>query len=86
MSITREWRWAKWMKGGLVSLQWDAGSLASAFASFDLTEINRPHVRASWYDEEEFGVALDWGNGNSDPVWSVAFSFRPTGWLARRPW
>ena len=36
--------------------------------------INRPHVIV-WGDDENYGIGVDWGNGNSDPVWSVGVIF-----------
>jgi hypothetical protein len=34
----------------------------------DLTMVNRPHFM---FDDERRWVAISWGNGYSDPVWSL---------------
>ena len=35
------------------------------------SSVNLPRVRWYWYDETRGYLDLSWGNGNSDPVWSV---------------
>lgn len=46
--------------------------------------INRPHL-VSWADDENYGLGVSWGNGNSDPVWSLGVIFQPSAhrFLAR---
>lgn len=34
--------------------------------------INRPHLHF-YRDHDGWGIMLSWGNGNSDPVWSIAY-------------
>ena len=45
-----------------------------------LGSVNRPHLDAGWSDENEAWVCLSWGNGGSDPVWSLAVRGRPPRW------
>lgn len=39
--------------------------------SLCLSEINLPRVRWELRDPDGGFICLDWGNGNSDPVWSI---------------
>lgn len=57
--------------------EWFTGRPVELFASFDLTAINRPHLRCDWYDVEILGVTLEWSNGHSDPVWSASVTLHP---------
>lgn len=63
--------------------QWK-GKRASLAAGFDTWPINRPHLSYSWFDEQELAITLNWGNGNSDPVWYASVELRLPIWLARR--
>lgn len=51
--------------------------------------INRPYVYADWIwnaADAPIGLcmALSWGNGNSDPVWSISVEVDPApAWLTR---
>ena len=33
--------------------------------------INRPHLQADVIGPGRYYIGLSWGNGNSDPVWSI---------------
>lgn len=50
----------------------------------DWSNRNRPILWGYWTDEREGAIALDYGNGNSDAVWSVYVTITdPPRWLAR---
>lgn len=51
------------------------------FVAFDSWPINRPHLRSEWYTNDELGLSLSWGNGNSDPVWMLDLTFQVPEWL-----
>lgn len=41
------------------------------FKSWNWWPINRPHFYAEWWGDKKLGIWIDWGNGNSDPVWTL---------------
>ncbi len=45
--------------------------------------INRPHFHAYWLEHGHCGWHVSWGNGNSDPVWSLGVEFHIPMWLDR---
>lgn len=53
-------RFTGYRRVGPVSVSYSAGS------------INHPYVTWLWEGAPEAFLSLSWGNGNSDPVWSVA--------------
>lgn len=59
---------------------------ATPFASLDWDNRNRLRLRCGWYAEDGAFVTLDYGNGNSDPVWAVGVEVADMpGWLSH-PW
>lgn len=65
MTRRRRYRW---------SLGWDAKvglGRFTLFGTFCPSSINLPRLSWERYDEGGF-VALSWGNGNSDPLWSIS--------------
>lgn len=60
MRERRLWRRKHW---------WRWGPL---FAQVNLDSINLPRLRWDWFEPHRGALLLEWGNGNSDPVWSVA--------------
>lgn len=58
------------------------GRRLDLFGLVDVSNCNGPHVRLDWYDEHEWGATLEWGNGNSDPVWLLSLTIkRVPRWL-----
>ncbi len=42
-----------------------------AFRVWNWWPINRPRFYAERWDDKKVGIWVDWGNGNSDPVWTL---------------
>ena len=59
------------------------GESIEVAAEFNPWPINRPRLNWYWYDEYSGTLALEWGNGNSDPVWSLSARFSVPGWIDR---
>ena len=47
--------------------------------SFMPSQFNRPIIRWSWHLNERW-FCIEWGNGNSDPAWSIGYQ-----WADREP-
>lgn len=66
---------------------WD-GRHGNWSASTDLSNLNLPRINFEWAEPDGSGgyIAFDWGNGNSDPCWSICYNrfFQPPAWLRRR--
>jgi hypothetical protein len=62
--VTRR-RWPRW--------RWELGGNL-VYLTIDLSNLNLPRVMIYGDDNNHVvHVALSWGNGNSDPVWSIGF-------------
>lgn len=62
-----------------------------AGVSFSPSCMNGPHLASYWWWDEDHPappshaeLSLSWGNGNSDPMWSVWVQVPVPRWLARR--
>jgi hypothetical protein len=66
------WDWDHKTKGGQI-----------VFAGFDLDNLNRLHIRRDWYDKAQWGLVVEWGNGNSDPAWSAGVDLKLPLWWVR---
>lgn len=64
------WSWQRGRAGRLINL------------SVDLSNMNLP--RPFLFTDGVICVGVDWGNGNSDPVWSLAVEVPVPAWLERR--
>lgn len=42
--------------------------------------VHRPHSMFYWVTDRRFGIEVSWGNGNSDPVWSIGVEITLPGW------
>lgn len=60
------------------------GRVGPFAVSFNPSSINLPRLRGGWASEDDAWAAVEWGNGNSDPVWSVEADFRPRSRVLRR--
>lgn len=49
------------------------------FVSASRSNLNLPRVWADWVDHDVVMLAFDWGNGNSDPVFSASIEVRHPG-------
>lgn len=45
--------------------------------AFNASSINRPYIRRWWHGRDAWGFVLNWGNRNSDPVWSFGIFHEP---------
>ncbi|MCB0967723.1 MAG: hypothetical protein KDB37_12880, partial [Ilumatobacter sp.] len=52
----------------------------SFWFEWNWSSINRPHVVWWERDLDTVGFGLSWGNGNSDPVWSIDLEVRLPRW------
>ena len=66
------WR-RRWLLGG----QWARGRWTATVCP---SSVNLPRLRWYWWDATEGHLDLSWGNGNSDPVWSVSVRLRVPRW------
>lgn len=46
--------------------------------------IHRFHLSYEWYSDDEYLVALSWGEEGSDPVWLIETSLKLPDWINRR--
>lgn len=62
--------------------RWSIGPVDSenrrrqVYGSLCLSEMNLPRLRWELHEERGYRfIVLDWGNGNSDPVWSIGLQW-----------
>lgn len=67
-SATRARARRRWQLG------WDLKFGRHLHAAFCPSAINRPYLRWDRWDGGGY-IGLSWGNGNSDPVWSIDWSW-----------
>lgn len=48
----------------------------AAWLSVDLSNVNRPRFAYEWVADNQWYASMTWGNGNSDPVWSIGIEVR----------
>ena len=53
------------------------------YREWNTRSINRPYLNCYWADRHRAGWHLEWGNGNSDPVWSIGVEFNVPAWFDR---